>query len=924
MDSGGQTRRRSAGEPVVAPWFTVCGSRYLTVWYISSSAATALVLRFHSDRGISVAGVRNSEISASGENPRGRHRASGRRQLGIGSWLGAGAITLGVGAALASGSGVAHADNTGSDTSSATSRAGKDTASKAGSDDGARSKQKHKTRRLSGAIGVSQSDGNVAVATTTSKRSGSVSSNRVARSRPTSIEQGAVGAQTDPPETTTTPTVATDSVAVQSVDQIAATVAPTPVASVKPAQPVSMPRLDKLAWVAVRRFEDSQLLSASTASTERTAASSQTVGAEPVVTPATAPSLLQMLQHAFSNKAPTVSPEQTRGQSPMGVVTGNLWAGDPDGDQVTYTVTQQPAHGTVVVNPDGSYRYNPDTDFANTGGTDQFTVSVDGGAAYRNSGGVAGSILGLFHSLAQAIGLSESDTTTVTVPVSVTATNRPPGGIPTPGRPNSAAVVGDDGNVYQTSVESLSSGYVTHVTVVHADGTTTHYSQPGKSYDGVVLGPNGDVYQTSFTDNYGSDFTYYTTTMRVIHADGTTTDYTQSGVGEHGPVVGTDGTIYQAIANGSSIAGRTITVLVVRPDGTSTTHTQAGGISGRVVIGSDGTAYTTSSRELADHGFTTVVVALRPDGTTTEYTLNGAPLDGVILGPNNTAYLNTTVRDSSTMTLDAVLVELHSDGTTTARPGPADQIGGAIVAADGTIYRSGRSGTEPVVSVLHPDGTITTTILPGEVYGPIVLGPNGDAYQTSTVQNTTIVTVLHADGTTTSYTQPGRPVSAIEIGSDGRVYTTSYNLSDGTTTVRALHPDGTIIDYTQPGRPVGGWDLVELASDGTFYQTTGSGGYQTETTMVRAYSPDGTFTDHSQPGQVVGGVVIGPDGTAYQVSVKGETTVVSVLQPDAGGATYELPGSPSGRVVIAGDGTPYLATAAGLWDLSALTSEITV
>ncbi|MFN6554951.1 Ig-like domain-containing protein [Mycolicibacterium septicum] len=769
-----------------------------------------------------------------------------------------------------------------------------------------KSTPKPKSRRTSSAIRVSPTDGDVVSVTHKSKGPRPAMAGRVARLRPAGIKQSKV----DPGEVVVNSGAAEG----ESVRLLASTT---------PASPVAVPQLAELAWAAVRRFEDTRLLAVPTASTVRTAASSQTVAAEPVAataTQGTPPSVLQMLQHAFSNKAPTASPAQTPGQSPMGVVTGNLWAGDSDGDQVTYTVTAQPAHGSVTVNPDGSYVYTPDTDFANSGGMDHFTVAVDSGAAYRNAG-VAGAIFGLFHTLAQAVGLSGSDTTTVTVPVSVTATNRPPGGVPTPGSPKSAAVVGHDGTVYQTSVGRTSSGeYVTYVTVVKPDGTTTHYSQPGTSYDGVVVGPNGDIYQTSFTDNYGSDFTYYTTTMRVIHADGTTTDYTQSGVGEHGPVVGTDGTIYQTIANGSSPADRTTTVLVVRPDGTSTTHTQAGGISGRVVIGSDGTAYQTSYRELADHSFTTVVVALRPDGTTTEYTLNGAPLDGVILGPNNTVYLNTTVRNSSTMTSDAVLVELHSDGTTTARPGPADQIGGAIVAADGTIYRTGSSATGTVVSVLHPDGTTTTTTLPGQPLAQVVVAPNGDAYQATT----SAVTVLHADGTTTSYAQPGRPFSSLEVGSDGNVYATSYNSTDRTTTLRAFHPDGTTTDYTQPGQRVGGSGLFAVASDGTVYLTTGSGGYQTETTLVRTYRPDGTFTDHSQSGQSGRGVVIGSDGTAYQVSIKTESTVVSVLQPDGSSATYELPGTPSGKVLIAGDGTPYLTTTSGLWNLRALTSETAI
>jgi hypothetical protein len=166
------------------------------------------------------------------------------------------------------------------------------------------------------------------------------------------------------------------------------------------------------------------------------------------------------------------------------------------------------------------------------------------------------------------------------------------------------------------------------------------------------------------------------------------------------------------------------------------------------------------------------------------------------------------------------------------------------------------------------------------------------------------------------------------VGSDGYIYQTSYNATNDTTTLRAFHPDGTTTDYTQPGQPVGGSGLFTVTSDGTVYQTTGTGTsphMDGQTTLVRTYHPDGTFTDRTQPGQVAGGVVIGPDGTSYQTSYKSNSVVVSVVQPDGTSATYELPGSPrSGIVVIASDGTAYQTTGSGLWNLSALTSETSI
>ena len=100
------------------------------------------------------------------------------------------------------------------------------------------------------------------------------------------------------------------------------------------------------------------------------------------------------------------------------MVTGNLNASGPDGAPLTYTVTQKPAQGSVVINPDGSYTYTPNKDLALTGGSDQFTVTVDDGSAYRQPG-VLGVLQGWLHSFAQVVGLSGPDTYTSKVAVEV-------------------------------------------------------------------------------------------------------------------------------------------------------------------------------------------------------------------------------------------------------------------------------------------------------------------------------------------------------------------------------------------------------------------------------------------------------------------------------------------------------------------------
>ena len=75
------------------------------------------------------------------------------------------------------------------------------------------------------------------------------------------------------------------------------------------------------------------------------------------------------------NDAPTAPPvyiETKQGDLIDGKVEGN----DPDGDDLTYKVVDGPGKGTVTMNPDGSFTYEPSPPYD---GEDSFTVEVDDG-----------------------------------------------------------------------------------------------------------------------------------------------------------------------------------------------------------------------------------------------------------------------------------------------------------------------------------------------------------------------------------------------------------------------------------------------------------------------------------------------------------------------------------------------------------------
>jgi hypothetical protein len=62
-------------------------------------------------------------------------------------------------------------------------------------------------------------------------------------------------------------------------------------------------------------------------------------------------------------------------------LSSSVMATDADGDNLIYFKVSDPANGTLVFNPDGTYTYTPNTNY---NGTDQFTFKAHDGIAYSN------------------------------------------------------------------------------------------------------------------------------------------------------------------------------------------------------------------------------------------------------------------------------------------------------------------------------------------------------------------------------------------------------------------------------------------------------------------------------------------------------------------------------------------------------------
>jgi hypothetical protein len=86
------------------------------------------------------------------------------------------------------------------------------------------------------------------------------------------------------------------------------------------------------------------------------------------------------LRRNFFDEGPTVHPVQTSGQT-VGPIGGSIGAVDPEQEALTYQVIHQPLYGTLALGPDGEYTYTPGPNFK---GVDVFAVVVsDGGTNFN-------------------------------------------------------------------------------------------------------------------------------------------------------------------------------------------------------------------------------------------------------------------------------------------------------------------------------------------------------------------------------------------------------------------------------------------------------------------------------------------------------------------------------------------------------------
>lgn len=84
------------------------------------------------------------------------------------------------------------------------------------------------------------------------------------------------------------------------------------------------------------------------------------------------------------NQTPTVTYNAATTTQTGQTITGNIGATDPEGDKLTYKITQQPQNGTVTIDQaTGNFTYTPNDINYDAAQTDSFTVSVNDGNRFN-------------------------------------------------------------------------------------------------------------------------------------------------------------------------------------------------------------------------------------------------------------------------------------------------------------------------------------------------------------------------------------------------------------------------------------------------------------------------------------------------------------------------------------------------------------
>jgi gliding motility-associated-like protein len=386
------------------------------------------------------------------------------------------------------------------------------------------------------------------------------------------------------------------------------------------------------------------------------------------------------------NQAPVITGGETTTTEQGQPVNGTLTATDPEGDPITFDKGNDPAHGTVVVNADGTYTYTPEPGYT---GDDSFTIIVKDDKG--NETEVTVDVTVTPSNQAPVITGGETTTTEQGQPVNGTLTATDPDGDP---------ITFDKGN-------DPAHGTV----VVNADGTYTYTPEPGYTGD--------DSFTIIVKDDKGNE--------TEVTVDVTVTPPNQA------PVV---------------TGGETLTTEQDKPGtGTMTATDPEGGpltfekgddpAHGSVVVNADGTyTYTPEPGYTGNDTFTIIVKDDKGKTTTVAVSVTVTPDNS-----NNPVAVDDSVTVIANTPLDIDVLANDSARTSTFEPGSITIIdqpahGSVVVNSNGTVTytpATGYTGEDTFTyQVKTADGKTTNTATVrisasfAEITVPTLFTPNGD------------------------------------------------------------------------------------------------------------------------------------------------------------------------------------------------------
>ncbi|WPH24013.1 tandem-95 repeat protein [Variovorax paradoxus] len=438
------------------------------------------------------------------------------------------------------------------------------------------------------------------------------------------------------------------------------------------------------------------------------------------------------------NDAPT-APDYTETTNEDTPVSGRVTGSDMDsGDTLTYTKGSDPSHGTVTVNPDGTYTYTPNPDF---NGTDSFTVTVSDG---------------------------HGGTTTSTVTVTIDPVNDAPVFVDGGGTPVNTT----DGYVFGYDENRPAGTVLGTVRATDADSATVTYS---------ILSGNEQGY-------FAIDPVTGAISLTPAGAAAFVNDY-EAGANAHALVVGAnDGTVTTSIP--VTLNEQNINDDPTAPDDTKATNEDTP-VSGQI-IGSDADGDTLTYTKGSDPAHGTVTV--NADGTYTYVpgaNFNGTDSFTVTVSDGHGGTTTSTVNVTVVPVNDLPTVPDYTKTTNEDTP-VSGQVIGTDVDGDTLTYTKGTDPAHGTVTV-NADGTYTYT--PGANFNgtdsfTVTVSDGHGGTTTSTVT----VTIDPVNDAPVFVDGGGTPVNT----TTGYVFGYDENRPAGTVlgTVRATDADSATITYS--------------------------------------------------------------------------------------------------------------------------------